>query len=517
MAKKILLASSSLLMCTLMLAGCMNPPTSSTSKTSREPAKEGTIKIDAGGDIAPFTTTNIPPFTYDTLEVLCKEWSEAHPGYNVQVLKTTSNGNRVTLSTQLASGTAAHIIYQNGLVINNDLGKGYYSDLTPYLESENPYEPGTLWKDVYNEAELATTAAADGHYYYVNLEKNPVGILYNETLLQKAYREKRGSASLCPKASEITTFNKLCEVMDVLQEYVALRGGYYVYDSDYRWYELAIETNLFGDVVELGDYLRVNGVCDTEEICRTVKKNIFLPLNGIDTTKEWNDPSQNYEVNRYYEYVKFLDKLESYRALDGLNRDSIFRKGQLGFLEITGKQLRNFMGYLDTVRFNYQIIPFPDLTLEESPNATKPIVRGSAGLASSYWITNTAMNEGLEDQCADLLMFLTSKEQNNRLINEHGGGIPLNPNENLPAYLKEINDKYQADRKEAELGKRNYWGAFNAWGAFSSAFSDKFIRNIQLMHNKTQTAKESAYNICRDLNNNVDQAIKDYNYDQSKW
>lgn len=56
--------------------------------------------------------------------------------------------------------------------MNTDLGQDYYVDLTDYLNAPSPYlKDNANWATVYNEDELAATQAADGHYYYVNMEK----------------------------------------------------------------------------------------------------------------------------------------------------------------------------------------------------------------------------------------------------------------------------------------------------------------------------------------------------------
>ena len=66
---------------------------------------------------------------------MCKEWETTHPGYQVKINKTSSAGDRNVLLPQLKSRTAPSIIYQNGTVVNTDLGQDYYVDLTDYLNS----------------------------------------------------------------------------------------------------------------------------------------------------------------------------------------------------------------------------------------------------------------------------------------------------------------------------------------------------------------------------------------------
>ena len=173
----------SLVMSTALLASCHKVNPNNTSSDDSTPNSGGTpsgpkvtITVDGGGDIADFNSTtsmvksDANPFPYNTLETLCKEWEKTHPQYTVKINKTSAHGDRSVLIPQLISKQSCDIIYQNGNVINSDLGKNYYADLTPYLNSPNPYNDNKLWKEVYNEGELASTQASDGKYYYVPYE-----------------------------------------------------------------------------------------------------------------------------------------------------------------------------------------------------------------------------------------------------------------------------------------------------------------------------------------------------------
>ncbi|MDD2575761.1 MAG: ABC transporter substrate-binding protein, partial [Acholeplasmataceae bacterium] len=152
-----------------------------------------TIVVDAGGDIGNFNTTPIMtpseanPFPYNTLETLAREWEALNPGYKIEINKTSSNGDRAILVPQLNNKTAPDITYQNGTVVNMDLGKDYYVALNDYLDKPNKYVEGNVaWKDLYIPEELAQNMASDGKYYTITLEKIPVGIMYNKEILAAA-------------------------------------------------------------------------------------------------------------------------------------------------------------------------------------------------------------------------------------------------------------------------------------------------------------------------------------------
>lgn len=473
------------------------------------------ITVDGGGDISNFNTTpsmvESPsnPYPYNTLEVLVKEWEKLNPGYEVKVSKTSSGGDRSILVPQLKTRTSADIIYQNGSVVNTDLGQDYYVDLTPYLESPSPYlENNAAWKTVYDEGELATTAAADGKYYYANLEKIPVAFMYNKQLLNDAG---------VTNPESITTFTQLMDAMDKVDAYVAKKDSTYAtYSTEYTWYQIAMESNLFSDMIDEGDYLRKNNIVDTEELCRLYDKGIWDPRAGI--TDYTNFENNTFENNRYYEYIKLIEKLDSHKASASYATRQGWLLGKLGFLEATGAHLRALSAQTD---FEWGTIAFPDLDSQATENAEKGVVRGSAGLASSWWVTNHAVDGGQDkvDACVDLLMFLTAPEQNNRLIGDLKGGIPLNPDEDteLAEYLTPLIETYEKDILQAKNNERVYWGALHSWSVLGITYSNLFIRTMQDLDAGVTTAEKAACTLAKSINSTV-QALKiEYEYDTSKW
>lgn len=475
-----------------------------------------TITIDGGGDIANFNTTpsmtpsESNPYPYNTLETLCKEWEATHPGYKVKINKTSSAGDRSVLLPQLKSRTSADIIYQNGTVVNTDLGQDFYVDLTDYLDSPNPYLGGEKWNTVYNQGELATTMAADGKYYYVNLEKIPVCFMYNKTLLKAAGVNNPES---------ISTYGQLVDAMDKLQTHInTLDASYAAYTTTYTWYQIAMESNLFSDLVEKGDVLRANNMIDTEEMCRLYKRKEFNPSAGISNPQNAGDAANTFENNAYYEYIRLIKNLDQYKAPSTYAAVSGWLAGKVGFLEATGAQLRSLSAQADG-SYEWGTIAFPDITAEDTPYAKEGVVRGSAGLATSWWVSNHAMDNGTVDACVDLLMYLTAPEQNNRLIGDLKGGIPLNPSEDfvLADYLKPLVEQYDADILEAQQGNRVYWGSFNSWAVLGISYSNLFIRTMQDMDAGIVDEKQATCTLAKSLKSTVEAYIVEYDYDTSEW
>lgn len=462
-----------------------------------------TIYIDGGGDIGDYNTTasmtksESNPFPYNTLKTLCEEWETSHPGYEVKINKTSAHGDRSILEGQLKMHTACHIIYQNGNVINSDLGKDYYVDLTDYLNSPNPYlENNAAWKTVYNESELASTQASDGSYYYVNLEKIPVCFMYNKTLLKKA--------GIDVDNMKVDTLNDLCNVMASFQSWQNKQSateGYGTYSTLYTWYQLALETNMFSDLVESCDVLRQNGMVDTEELCRAYKKGIFTP--------------EAVEGNRYYELLRLIQKLDTYKESASYACAQSWSAGKLAFMEATGSHLRTYSAA--DLDFEWGTFCFPDISLEDySGKSLKGVVRGIATLATSWWVTNTAVDDDTVAQCVDLLQFLTAPAQNNRLVGDLGGGIPLNPDSStqMADYLKPLVNQYNADLAE---GGRQVWSAFSPSAVLNINFQNSFIRTMQEMDAGTKTLDEAASTLVKQMKAMIASTIIENGYDETAW
>jgi multiple sugar transport system substrate-binding protein len=491
----------------VLAASCGNTGSSGTADVK-------TIIIDGGGDIANFNTTasmvqsEANPYPYNTLETLCNEWMESHPDYKVVINKTSSNGDRTVLVPQLANHTAPDITYQNGTVINSDLGKDYYVSLTQYLEeTPNEYVEGNEhWIDIYQKEEISQNIAADGNYYCVNLEKIPVGIMYNKDLLEKV-----GITTLP------SSFGEFIADCEQITEYAANattdeEKAYTAYSTTDNWYAIALESNMFSDILDEADVLRENGVLDQEEMCRAYVKDIWNPdLNALGD-------GATLEGNKYYDYVKMVAELGAVQAPLSYAAHEGFVNGQLGFLQVTGREIRKLSGN-SAIDFEWGVMPFPDLSDEDYADHASPSLRGVAGLATCWFVTKSAEDKGTVEGCIDLLKFLTATDQNNRLIGDLKGGIPLNPGSDyeMSDALKTLTDYYNEDKKKTATGERVYWAAVNSWGVLGYEFYTKFIRTLQDVQNGLSDVETATKSLAKAIDQTVTALRIENEFDETKW
>ena len=323
------------------------------------------IEIDGGGDTGNFNTTKAEPFPYNELEILLQEWEELNPGYKVNLRRVSYGGDQASLTPLLKARKAPDIIYQNGSVKESHIGNNYYVPYNDYLDKPNPYNDGKPWREVYQDTELEATVASDGNYYYMNLERLAAGILYNKTFFTEHNL----------KVPE--TFG---EFMEVQEEIAAL--GKIPYLAQYPWYNIILETNIFSDMIEELDVIRPNGVVDMEEMVRGYKKGIWTP-----------------DCDEYKRYIDLICEKAQYEPVGGAGYSPIdsFLRGDTIMIEATGESMRK-AHYNTTKGFEEGVTGYPYLTAEdlglEGKEPGAYCYRGTAGTATSWWVTQSATRKG---------------------------------------------------------------------------------------------------------------------------
>lgn len=470
-----------------MLSGC---------KQSESETNVLTIELDGGGDTGNFNTTTAKPFPYDELSVLLKEWEALNPGYKVELRRTSYGGDQASLIPLLKARKAPDIIYQNGSVKESHIGNNYYVPYNDYLDKSNPYNDNKPWREVYQATELEATVASDGNYYYMNLERLAAGILYNKTFFEE---------------HNLKVPETYGEFMEVQAQIAAL--GKIPYLAQYPWYNIILETNIFSGLIEKLDVIRPNGVVDMEEMIRGYKKGIWTP-----------------DCDEYRRYIDLICEKAQYEPVGGAGYDPItsFLRGDTIMIEATGESMRK--AHYNTVKgFTEGVTGYPYLTNEdlglEGKEPGAYCYRGTAGTATSWWVTQSATRKGTVDKCMDLLMFLTSPKYNNRMIGKMAGAIPLDPTATVDEYLQPLVDMYNEDVKKTGDAKCVGWGAFSSWGALGLEYNSFFLQEINTMLGKknsdgivSQADKDvTLNNIITYTATKINSLYTENVYDESKW
>lgn len=387
----------------------------------------GKIKLyfDGGGDGGVFNSTpsmevsSANPYPYNTLEVLAREWNEKNDKYEIVINKQSLQCNRTAIVPLLSAAQAPDMLFQTANVVPEDYANGWYQDMTEYFASPNPYIEGNeKWSDIYNAAEIAATKAPDGKYYYTPLDKGPLGIMYNREIFAEA-----------GIAKEPETFSELISAMDKIRE---KRPDVipYLPVNPLNWYATVLETAVFAGEI---DTLDADGdkVVSMPEFVAAYKSGAWAPDN---------------ETSR--EYARIIGQLASYfpEGYDVMDVMKNFAEGKVCMIEGLGVYMRQMNG--DARReFEMGIFALPDLDRAASACGGTSVAGGIRGYSTNYFITNAAVEKGkgAVDACADFLMYISAPEQNERLINDLGITVPLDPDTQPVALFRGLADVYKSD------------------------------------------------------------------------
>lgn len=468
------------------------------------------IYVDGGGGNGNFNTTvsmdKTPenPYPYNTLEKLAEEYMASHPDVTIVINKQSLNGDRESITSLLAAEEAPHLLYMISPDILSDARNGWIVELTDYLEQPNEYcAPGTLgsekWVDIYNEKEfLATTRNTAGKCYNVCLEKIPIGILYNKDMFE--------AAGLVDEAGNIVTpdtFGDLLEYQKTIYESL----GKNPYFPIYTWYDIVLEVSVFADLFEQWDTVEANGFISTEEIVKAYNEGTW----GISST-----PTTEAE-KRYREYIKLLKKKTEYYPEAWSSYDALeeFLKGNVAMIEATGGYMAQVAND-ETKDFEVGVFGFPTLAEEDSIYGGKGVYRGSAGLTTGYFVTNSATADGQEtvDACVDFLKFLTAPQNNNRLINDLGLGLPLASDAEINPLFQPLMDIYQQDCQDPN---RYDWNTCCTWNSFSKQYYDTFLITTQGYQMGKYDIDETLDILSRATTTAVDKLMKENNWTKDTW
>lgn len=453
---------------------------------SKTPQEQKVIVVDPGGDMADYSSTpsqeksDANPHPYNELRVLADEWEKLHPEAKIEILSTPKSKDRKVAVAQLAAGTAADIIYQIGVYKNDDYPKGWVLPLDDYLQKPNPYVEGNQkWMDLYNEPWMVKSG--DGKIYFLPIDAIPLGIMYNKDLFAKAGIEK------APES-----YTEFLEANEKLNKI-----GVAAYMPIYRWSDITLETSVFASHIKEWDVLDPNGVVDQEELVRAYKKGLYK----VDSPE-----------NREYYTIK-KEKAKGYpNGWSSIDAYKAFVTGKVAMIEAVGLHMRNVKD--DKQRtFEYDTMSFPILTKEDSQYGGTNTVRGSAGYSTTWQITNTAAKKGTADLAADFLMYLTTPENNGRLVNKLEAAIPAVNGAESNELFKPMYEQFAQDNKDGYLTWGAFYAAVLAGSEYGQAYEKLSIDYLMgsLTLDKLLVALDKA------MSKSIESLIQQHKYDESKW
>ncbi|MBQ8429257.1 MAG: carbohydrate ABC transporter substrate-binding protein [Clostridia bacterium] len=465
------------------------------------------LTIDAGSQNKAYNTTEslefnalTNPYPYNTLERLVEEWNKTNAatyGYYFDIAVSSINNDRETMVPMLNNGTAPEIIYYLPTTIAEDQSKGYFYDLKEVMASPNKYskegEAGSVqWKDLWSSEDYNSMFSPDGQLFTVCMEKNPIGILYNKTVLEAA------GVTETPE-----TYKEFMEAQDKINAYAQsvdradpLKDTTYLtpFFSKYPWYDSYIESTLWGSKMDVLDVLKEDGEINAEEYVRGYMRK------DADGNRLYDVASPT--MQEVYRLIKLSTKYyptnyQSYYT------EQQFVAGNIAMVEVTGGSIRELV---DSVGGSFEVGVFPYPIVESQPagaeaneyyttvDASRYVRRGLSGYCTGWAITNAAMNKDAQkgnqncvNACIDILQYLSCFENNDKMVNDRGFAIPLSGKTEYSHFIT-LAEAYAADVSAENIGKTIAWGSATSASSMGSTYYNATVNLRKELINGTPIA-----------------------------
>ena len=346
----------------------------------------------------------------EAFDVVANAYMEAHPNVKIKFLPYPMGDRREMMITMLTGGTAPDMMWTQPDWVNEDLGKGWWLNLDPFLDMPNPYVPAdspgsTRWHDLFYPS-VDFWRAPDGHLYMLLGDQTQVGFYFNKEIFDKA--------GITEKPKTWVEMIRACEAIKQLgfPGFAWCGGGRGVLDQ-LTWVSGWLAKYFFWNYVKTYD-TNANGWPDKWEMAEAVK-------NG---TYSAHMPEQVARLRTLQNMAVYWQ--EGALGMDWEATHRLFLSGGAG-IEITGVWMLGTFLKDPERKFDLGWFYFPAVTKETSPLVPDgvPLTNLAAGYGSfQFALTSTALKKNTANACADFMMFATAPENIGKIVNEVPSTIP---------------------------------------------------------------------------------------------
>ncbi len=345
-------------------------------------------------------------------------------------------GSREYLVTQLAAEQAPEIINVNVEDVWQDVQKGWYVGLDPYLIAPNPFipkgKPGSVqWWDQFKYQSISRgKGAPDGKMYCLSYDMVETGIFYNKNIFKKL-----GLA--VPKSwPEFLTIQETIRKAGIIP---MLAGSGEIAD----WGMDLVFDQMYDDILPGIDVIKdpvrevyLDGYLDWDEIS-------FLFRKGFFTKKDLR-------------FVQTFRELKNWRKYFQKNMNSDVTKmfvAQQGAMWWTASASVNRLVFDKEVKFDWGVFYLPSMprSYNKYANGHDQVVIGGSG--TQLEVTNSAFNDTGKPETSEklkrtiaFLQFMCTPENSNIVVNEMLAFLPnivgVAPKQELAIFHEFLMKKY---------------------------------------------------------------------------
>ncbi len=398
----------------LALAACAAPAAPQAGGEAAAPGEEAVVvKFDAGGFTpSKYTGQQLQEGQADLVafDVVANAYKEVKPNVTIEFQPVPMGNRREAMVTMLSGGTAPDMMWTQPDFVNEDLGKGWWLALDPWLEMPSPYAPedhparSTWYEGFYPSVDF--WRAPDGNLYMLLGDQTALGCYYNKDVFDAA-----------GVAGEPETWADWMAAAAMVQEtgkagFSWSGGGTNALDQT-TWVSGWLSKYFFWNLLSTYDK-DGNGWPDKWEMADAIHEGTYSAMMDEQVAR-----------------LRTLKEMAQYwqEGALGMENEAVYRhflSGESGMC-ITG--VWNLNRFLNDPAREFELgwfyfRPVTQVTSALVPEGV-PMTNVASGYGSfQYALTATALNNGTEDACADFLMFSTTPENITTIVSETPSTIP---------------------------------------------------------------------------------------------
>ena len=411
------------------------------------------------------------------MEVLANEWMDLHPGIDFKFINAPSGDYGSWLNTQLIGGTGPDMFWIHLGTLNQMADEGKVVPMNDYLDLPNKYTPDDTepWKETF-KSPFMTTFSPKGQWGGVPMDLVSTGVYCNNDIFEEAGIDL--ARGIVPELGSPDSWATLIEWCKKIKD-----AGYWAFSSSGYilewWLQGVLGDQLFWDQTEQFDKLNYHDKTPMEFQEGLVSQEEILMQYYCEGYKPFEDPRMREMFLIFKDLVQYMPEgfVDTSTMWD--TPWEYYLQGQLAMFWDGSWRVGSIMQ--DTRReFEFSSFWLPPITKETSEyaNDTPILPIGVGGYGSlAYGINRKCIAKGNVDACVDWLMFITTPENDEYVVNEVPSFIPANKKAKS---LPEVENLFVGETRLV-AGAGHPWPAPLNWFSYQeSKYTDSFKRELTL-------------------------------------
>ncbi len=343
-------------------------------------------------------------------DTVANTYMEEHPNVKIEFQPIPMGNRRESMVTMMTGGTAPDMMWTQPDFVNEDMGKGWWLALDPWMEMPSPYAPEghparSTWHDGFYPS-IDFWRAPDGNLYMLLGDQTALGCYYNKDMFDAA------GITAEPKTWD-EWMTAAATIAETGKSGFSWAGGGNAALDQTTWVTGWLSKYFYWDLISTLDTDN-NGWPDKWEMADAIKAGTY-------------SAHQDEQVARLRTFKGMADYWQE-GAL-GMDWEGVYRQflGGESAMAITG--VWNLNRFLNDPAREFELDwfyfrPVTSVTSGVVPDDV-PMTNVASGYGSfQYALTSTALNNQSTEECADFLMFATTPENITKVVGETPNTIP---------------------------------------------------------------------------------------------